>query len=120
MQSIIKKIQDMTKEKIEFFEKYAGMAIEQQLKYGIPASVTLAQAWWERGQAAENEKNMFGIKADPAWIKAGGKFGEYKDDEKGLSKFRSYERIEHSFEDQTITDGCQPSRREAIRPMATM
>ena len=48
----------MTKEKIEFFEKYAGMAIEQQQKYGIPASVTLAQAWWERGQAAENENNM--------------------------------------------------------------
>lgn len=91
----------MTKEKIEFFEKYAGMAIEQQQKYGIPASVTLAQAWWERGQAAENENNMFGIKADPAWIKAGGKFGEYKDDEKELSKFRSYEKIEHSFEDHS-------------------
>ena len=26
----------------EFYEKYAPIAIEQQLKYGIPASVTLA------------------------------------------------------------------------------
>ena len=32
----------MSDYKAEFFEKYAAAAIEEQKRYGIPASVTLA------------------------------------------------------------------------------
>lgn len=41
----------MSAEKEAFYEKYAQAAIDQQIKYGIPASVTLSQmaikAAWE-------------------------------------------------------------------------
>ncbi|EXY33663.1 mannosyl-glycoendo-beta-N-acetylglucosaminidase family protein [Bacteroides fragilis str. 3397 T10] len=44
----------------------------QMRRYGIPASVTLAQGILEssNGQSrlARNENNHFGIKATPAWI----------------------------------------------------
>lgn len=47
--------------------KYAEYAMEQMRRYGIPASVTLAQGILEssNGQSrlAQNENNHFGIKA---------------------------------------------------------
>ena len=58
--------------------------MEQMRKYGIPASVTLAQGILEssNGQSrlALNENNHFGIKATPRWIADGGKYGLYTDD----------------------------------------
>ena len=87
-------------QKAAFFERYAPLAIEQQQKYGIPASVTLAQAWWERG-AANTANNFFGIKADSSWLREGKPYMEFKDDERGLSKFRQYGSIEESFEDHS-------------------
>lgn len=58
----------MSKNK-EYAEKYAVFAMEQMRKYGIPASVTLAQGILEssNGQSrmALNENNHFGIKATP-------------------------------------------------------
>ena len=61
----------MSKNK-EYAEKYAEFAMEQMRKYGIPASVTLAQGILEssNGQSrmALNENNHFGIKATPGWI----------------------------------------------------
>lgn len=86
--------------KTAFFEQYAPLAMEQQKRYGIPASVTLVQAWWERG-AANRLNNYFGIKADSSWLKAGKPYGEFKDDEKGLSKFRQYDSVQASFEDHS-------------------
>lgn len=69
---------------IEYAEKYAVYAMEQMRKYGIPASVTLAQGILEssNGQSrlALNENNHFGIKATPGWIAQGGKYGIYTDD----------------------------------------
>lgn len=64
--------------------KYAEYAMEQMRRYGIPASVTLAQGILEssNGQSrlAQNENNHFGIKATPAWIAEGGRYGIYTDD----------------------------------------
>lgn len=60
----------------QYAEQYAGFAMEQMRKYGIPASVTLAQGILEssNGQSrlALNENNHFGIKATPGWIANGG------------------------------------------------
>ncbi len=70
-------------------------------KYGIPASVILAQGILEsaNGQSAlaQNENNHFGIKATQAWIEDGGKYGVYSDD-KPDEKFCSYESAADSYE----------------------
>ena len=56
----------------EYADKYAEYAMEQMRRYGIPASVTLAQGILEssNGQSrlALNENNHFGIKATPDWV----------------------------------------------------
>ena len=63
----------------EYAERYAGFAMEQMHKYGIPASVTLAQGILEssngQSQLAMKENNHFGIKATVAWIEGGGRYG---------------------------------------------
>ena len=68
----------------EYADKYAEYAMEQMRRYGIPASVTLAQGILEssNGQSrlALNENNHFVIKATPDWIAQGGLYGLYKDD----------------------------------------
>ena len=90
----------MSKNK-EYVEKYAEFAMEQMRKYGIPASVTLAQGILEssNGQShmALNENNHFGIKATPGWIAQGGKYGIYTDD-KPNEKFCSYDSVGDSYE----------------------
>ena len=43
---------NMAINKNEFYEKYAPIAIEQQLKYGIPAAVTLAR--WDLKVVSEH------------------------------------------------------------------
>lgn len=85
----------------EYVEKYAEYAMLQMRRYGIPASVTLAQGILEssNGQSrlALNENNHFGIKATPQWIAQGGRFGLYTDD-KPDEKFCSYDSVGESYE----------------------
>ena len=51
----------------EYADKYAEYAMEQMRRYGIPASVTLAQGILEssngQSELARKENNHFGIKA---------------------------------------------------------
>lgn len=90
----------MSKNK-EYAELYANIAMQQMRKYGIPASVTLAQGILEssNGQSrlSLNENNHFGIKATPGWIAQGGKYGIYTDD-KPDEKFCSYDSAGDSYE----------------------
>ena len=85
----------------QYAEQYADFAMEQMRKYGIPASVTLAQGILEssNGQSrlALNENNHFGIKATPRWTAEGGKYGLYTDD-KPNEKFCSYDSVGDSYE----------------------
>ena len=85
----------------EYAERYAEYAMEQMRRYGIPASVTLAQGILEssNGQSrlALNENNHFGIKATPEWIAQGGRYGLYTDD-KLNEKFCSYDSVGDSYE----------------------
>ena len=68
----------------DYADKYAGAAMEQMRKYGIPASVTLAQGILESasGQSELSRKgnNHFGIKATRNWLDNGGRYLVYTDD----------------------------------------
>lgn len=68
----------------EYIDQYKEYAKDQMRRYGIPASVTLAQGILEsangQSQLSRNENNHFGIKATGSWINAGGKYGLYTDD----------------------------------------
>lgn len=90
----------MSKNK-DYAEEYAEYAMEQMRRYGIPASVTLAQGIIEssngQSQLARNENNHFGIKATQAWIADDGKYGLYTDDQPN-EKFCSYGSVGNSYE----------------------
>lgn len=85
----------------QYANQYAEYAMEQMRRYGIPASVTLAQGILEssNGQSAlaRNENNHFGIKATPDWIAGGGTYGIYTDDRPN-EKFCSYASVGDSYE----------------------
>ena len=74
----------MSDYKTAFFEKYAAAAMEEQRRYGIPASVTLAQMAVESGYGesslAKQDNNYFGIKASQDWIKSGKPWSYHHDD----------------------------------------
>ena len=85
----------------DYINLYSTFAMEQMRRYGIPASVTLAQGILEssngRSRLAQNENNHFGIKATPSWIAEGGRYGLYSDD-KPNEKFCSYDSVGDSYE----------------------
>ena len=76
----------MSDYKSDFFAKYASAAIEEQKRYGIPASVTLAQMAVESGfgrsSLAREDNNYFGIKVSSSWLKAGKPWSYHSDDRK--------------------------------------
>ena len=82
-----------------FFEKYAPMAMEQQQKYGIPASVTLAQMYIEsaggKSRLAVEGNNYFGIKCPPGWVESGKPYSLHNDD-KPNEKFCNYASVRDS------------------------
>lgn len=83
-----------------FFEKYAQWAMEQQQKYGIPASVILAQAAiessWGESKTYKLSHNMFGIHATKGWIDSGKPY--IVRDDMGMVEFCQYGKDEESFE----------------------
>ena len=84
-----------------YIDQYAQWACEQMRRYGIPASVILAQGILEsaNGQSrlAQEGNNHFGIKATKEWLGAGGKYGLYTDD-KPNEKFCHYDSVGDSYE----------------------
>jgi len=85
----------------EFLEQYAELAKEQMLKYGIPASVTLAQAAVESADGksllTKNHNNFFGIHAVPMWINRGDPIATMSDS--GVrTAFTKHASAEESFE----------------------
>lgn len=85
----------------DFLERYSRAAMEQQQRYGIPASVTLAQMAWESGWGcstlATSGNNFFGIKCSKAWLEAGKPYSIHDDDRRG-EKFCNYASVEESVE----------------------
>lgn len=84
-----------------YADQYAEAAMEQMKRYGIPASVTLAQGMLESSNG-ESElsrlgNNHFGIKATASWLKNGGEYLIYTDD-KPNEKFCKYSSVADSYE----------------------
>ena len=55
----------------DYIRKYSPMAVDQMNRYGIPASITLAQGLLESGAGtsmlAQKANNHFGIKTGGTW-----------------------------------------------------
>ena len=88
-------------QKAAFFEQYAPLAMEQQQKYGIPASVTLAQMYIEsaggKSNLAQTGNNYFGIKCSSQWLAEGKPYSLHHDD-KPNEKFCNYASVQESIE----------------------
>ncbi|MEN9304514.1 MAG: hypothetical protein RL264_2943 [Bacteroidota bacterium] len=85
----------------EYISKYRETAIQHQLEYHIPASITIAQAILESASGnsvlAQKANNHFGIKCSNDWK------GEsyYKSDDKENDCFRVYKSVEESYKDHS-------------------
>ena len=85
----------------DYFDKYKDVAVEQMLKYRIPASITLAQGVLESGagrsELAVKANNHFGIKCN-GWT--GRK--SYHDDDARNECFRAYDNAYESYQDHSV------------------
>ncbi len=85
----------------EYIARYAPLAIEEQVRTGIPAAIKLAQAIHESGAGigdlALRSNNHFGIKCKSNWT---GAIAYHDDDEKGEC-FRAYDSVAVSFRDHS-------------------
>lgn len=85
----------------EYVEQYKQMAIDQMMRYRIPASITLAQGLLESGAGrsmlATRANNHFGVKCGGSWT------GPYvvRDDDARGEHFRKYDSVAESFEDHS-------------------
>ena len=86
----------------EYIQKYSSVAQEQMRKYGVPASITLAQGILESGSGksklAAEANNHFGIKCHDTWNGA----TMHLDDDAPNECFRKYKSVEQSFEDHSV------------------
>jgi flagellum-specific peptidoglycan hydrolase FlgJ len=86
----------------DYIRKYTPLAMTQQVVYGIPASITLAQGLLESGAGnstlAKNSNNHFGIKCHNDW--KGKTYSHFDDGE--MSCFRKYSKVEESYKDHSI------------------
>ena len=84
-----------------YFDKYKDVAVEQMLKYHIPASITLAQGVLEsdagNSELATKANNHFGIKCN-GWT--GRK--SYHDDDARNECFRAYDSVYESYQDHSV------------------
>ncbi|MCP9612353.1 glucosaminidase domain-containing protein [Coprobacter tertius] len=86
---------------MRYIDQYKDLAIEQQRKYKIPASITLSQGLLESGaglgQLASKSNNHFGIKCHK-WTGA----RVYHDDDAKGECFRKYRHPKESYEDHSL------------------
>src|SRR3712207_849234 len=83
-----------------YINQYKDLAIQEMLRYNIPASITLAQGLFESGagrsELSVKGNNHFGIKCH-GWS---GRTLYHDDDERGEC-FRAYDNALESFEDHS-------------------
>lgn len=85
----------------EYIKRYQGLAVSQMKKYGVPASIILAQGLLESGNGnstlAVKANNHFGIKCHKTWT--GPRI--YHDDDARGECFRKYRTPEKSYQDHS-------------------
>lgn len=88
----------------DFIRRYADIAMRQQKKYGIPASVILAQMAYESGwgssDLAQKGNNYFGIKCSSSWLRQGLPYSLHSDDRPN-EKFCNFSCVEEGVEYHT-------------------
>ena len=83
----------------EYIERYKAIAIDQMERYGIPASITMAQGILESDSGnstlSRSSNNHFGIKCKKGWT------GDrvYHTDDAPDECFRKYDSVEESYQD---------------------
>ncbi len=84
----------------DYIDQYKDLAIEEMLRYDIPASITLAQGLLESGagrsELAVKGNNHFGIKCH-GWTGR----SVYHDDDEKQECFRAYDNARDSYEDHS-------------------
>lgn len=92
----------------EYIDRYKHIAVEQMERYGIPASITMAQGILESDSGnsvlALSSNNHFGIKCKSNW--RGDKV--YHDDDAKGECFRAYPSVEASYFDHAEFLDSQP------------
>ena len=92
----------------EYIDKYKQIAVAHMERYGIPASITMAQGILEsncgNSWLSQASNNHFGIKCKRNWT---GEKVYYDDDEKGEC-FRAYPSVEASYADHAEFLDSQP------------
>ncbi len=91
----------------DYIDNYKDISIDKMNRYGIPASITLAQGMlesnWGRSDLATKANNHFGIKCGNDWT--GATFSweddEYKHGNLVKSCFRVYDSVGESFDDHS-------------------
>ena len=87
---------------LSYINAWKETAVQQQMDYGIPASITMAQALLEsaagQSELAVNARNHFGIKCNNDWM--GGVY--YYDDDRAQECFRKYADAADSFRDHSL------------------
>ena len=85
-----------------YIKEFSGIAKEEMLQYGIPASITLAQGILESGagvgELTLKANNHFGIKCHTGWE---GDTVYHDDDERGEC-FRKYSDPKYSYRDHSL------------------
>lgn len=85
----------------KYIMQYNAIAVNHMQKYGIPASITLAQGILESGagvgELAMKSNNHFGIKCHNSW--SGPRI--YHNDDNPNDCFRKYDKVEDSYTDHS-------------------
>lgn len=85
----------------EYINTYKNIAINEMIRTGVPASITLAQGILEssagQGDLVKQSNNHFGIKCKTEWTGS----VVYHDDDKRQECFRSYPSAEDSYHDHS-------------------
>ena len=83
----------------EYIERYKAIAVAHMERYGIPASITMAQGILEsdagNSRLSKESNNHFGIKCKKSWTGA----KVYHDDDAKGECFRAYPSVEASYND---------------------
>lgn len=86
----------------EYVARYSQIAVDHMEKYGIPASITMAQGILEsdcgNSLLSTSSNNHFGIKCKSNWSGA----TVYHDDDAKGECFRAYDSVEDSYQDHAI------------------